>query len=129
MNKYFAIASFLGATAVMIGAFGAHALKEVISPEEIESIQTAVRYQMFHVIVLLFVNQHRGFSLKLKNLMSVFLVIGVFFFSGSIYAIYLLEVSAKSIWFVTPLGGLFLIFSWILMFYFFVKKSLKKKTE
>lgn len=129
MNKYFAIASFLGATAVMIGAFGAHALKEVISPEEIESIQTAVRYQMFHVIVLLFVNQHRGFSLKLKNLMSVFLIVGVLFFSGSIYAIYLLEVSAKSIWFVTPLGGLFLIFSWILMFYFFVKKSLKKKTE
>jgi uncharacterized membrane protein YgdD (TMEM256/DUF423 family) len=126
MNKNLSIASFLGITAVVLGAFAAHSLKERLSPEAMESITTGIRYQIYHVIVLLFVNTFSGFTDKFKNQVSLMFFLGILFFSGSIYAIYLLGVSAKSIWFITPLGGLLLIIGWLLMFIYFVKKSLNK---
>jgi uncharacterized membrane protein YgdD (TMEM256/DUF423 family) len=126
MNKNLSIASFLGLTAVILGAFAAHSLKESLSAEAMESMTTGIRYQIYHVIVLLFVNIYSGFSEKFKNQVSWLFFIGILFFSGSIYAIYMLGVSAKSIWFITPLGGLLLIIGWLLMFVFFLKKSLSK---
>lgn len=127
MNKNLSIASFLGITAVILGAFAAHSLKESLSAEAMESMTTGIRYQIYHVIVLLFVNTYQGFTDKLKNQVSLLFFLGILFFSGSIYAIYLLGVSAKSIWFITPLGGLLLILGWTLMFIFFLKKSFSKK--
>lgn len=126
MNKNLSIASFLGLTAVILGAFAAHSLKESLSAEAMESMTTGIRYQIYHVIVLLFVNTYQGFSEKLKNRISLFFFLGILFFSGSIYAIYMLGVSAKSIWFITPLGGLLLIVGWLLMLVFFLKKSFSK---
>ena len=127
MNKNLSIASFLGITAVILGAFAAHSLKESLSAEAMESMTTGIRYQIYHVIVLLFVNTYNGFSSTFKNRVSWLFFIGILFFSGSIYAIYMLGVSAKSIWFITPLGGLLLILGWLLMFIFFLRKSLSKK--
>jgi len=123
MNKNLAIASVLGFLAVTFGAFGAHALKESLSVEALNSFETAVRYQMYHVIVLLFVNSYRGFSEKAKNRISYFFFTGILFFSGSIYAIQIVKVPAKSIWFVTPLGGLLLIIGWALMSISFLKSN------
>jgi len=54
-NKNLAITSVLGLIAVILGAFGAHALKEKLGVDALKSFETAVRYQMYHVIVLLFV--------------------------------------------------------------------------
>ena len=58
MFKNLIIASFLGLGAIVLGAFGAHALKEILSIEELSSFETGVRYQMYHAIVLLFVNSY-----------------------------------------------------------------------
>jgi len=127
MNKNLSIASFLGITAVILGAFAAHSLKESLSTEAMESMTTGIRYQIYHVIVLLFVNTYHGFTDKFKNQVSLLFFLGILLFSGSIYAIYLLGVSAKSIWFITPLGGILLILGWTLMFIFFLKKSFSKK--
>lgn len=127
MYKNLTITSLLGTTAVILGAFGAHALKTKLSPEALQSFETAVRYQFLHVLLLLFVNTYKEFSSKQKNSISWFLIAGVLLFSGSIYAIYLLGVSVKSIWFVTPLGGLLLIIGWGLMCYQFIKKVIKKE--
>lgn len=127
MNKNLSIATFLGITAVILGAFAAHGLKESLSAEAMESMTTGIRYQIYHVIVLLFVNTYQDFTEKFKNQISLLFFMGILFFSGSIYTIYLLGVPAKTIWFVTPLGGLLLILGWLLMFVFFLKKSLKKK--
>lgn len=123
MNKYLAISAFLGAITIVLGAFGAHALKDILSANQLTSFETAVRYQMYHVIVLLFVNIYNGFSEKQKNTISTLFITGILFFSGSIYAI-TLGVSAKAIWFITPFGGLILILGWLLMgMYFFINNK------
>ncbi len=126
MYKNLTIIAFLGAVTIILGAFGAHALKESLTPEALKSFETAVRYQMYHVIVLLLVNFTDHISLNLKNKLTLIFISGIALFSGSIYLIYLLGVPVSSIWFVTPLGGFILIIGWILLFYEFLKKSIKK---
>ena len=79
------------------------------------------------VLLLLFVNMFAGFSEKQKRTISTFLIGGILLFSGSIYAIYLGGVPAKSIWFITPLGGVLLIVGWILLCLRFVEKVIKKE--
>jgi uncharacterized membrane protein YgdD (TMEM256/DUF423 family) len=126
MFKNFIITCFLGMLGIILGAFGAHALKEVLTSDELISFNTAVRYQMYHVIVLLFVNMYTGFSTKQKNTISWLFFSGIFFFSGSIYAIQLTELTATSIWFMTPIGGLFFILGWAFMLTGFLKKNEKE---
>ena len=126
MFKNFIITCFLGMLAIILGAFGAHALKELLSSEELSSFNTAVQYQMYHVIVLLFVNMYTGFSTKQKNTISWLFFFGIFFFSGSIYVIQLTEITAKSLRFITPIGGLFFILGWAFMCIRFLSKMRKK---
>ena len=123
MFKNLIITGFLGMFAIILGAFGAHALKEVLTSDQLLSFETAVRYQMYHVLVLLFVNTYEGFTTKQKNRISYLFFLGILFFSGSIYAIQSTSITAKSIWFITPLGGLFFIIGWLSMIMIFVKKS------
>jgi uncharacterized membrane protein YgdD (TMEM256/DUF423 family) len=127
MFKNLVITSFLGMSAIILGAFGAHALKDILTFEQLLSFETAVRYQMHHVIVLLFVNTFSGFSSFQKNVVSYFMFSGLACFSGSIYLIQLTNVTAKSIWFITPLGGVLLVAAWFFMIVFFTKKVLKNK--
>ncbi|MDX6747101.1 DUF423 domain-containing protein [Polaribacter sp. PL03] len=126
MFKNIIIACFFGMLAIILGAFGAHALKETLTTTQLLSFETAVRYQMYHVIVLLFVNTYSGFSSAKKNTISWLFIFGILFFSGSIYVIQLTEVSAKSIWFITPLGGLLFVLGWLFMIVYFIKKALSK---
>ena len=126
MFKNLIITCFLGLSAVILGAFGAHALKDSLAPEQLLSFETAVRYQMYHTIVLLFVNIYNGFSDKQKNTISYLFFLGILLFSGSIYLIQLTKITAKSIWFITPLGGLFFIIGWISMIIVFVNKFKKR---
>ncbi|WP_298366061.1 DUF423 domain-containing protein [uncultured Lutibacter sp.] len=122
MNKNLFVTAILGATTIILGAFGAHALQETLSLQELKSFETGVRYQMYHVLVLLFVNTFKNFTKKSKNVVSMLFFVGILFFSGSIYAI-TFGVDAKSIWFVTPLGGLILIVGWIFLAIEFLKKK------
>ncbi|MFT6064193.1 MAG: uncharacterized membrane protein YgdD (TMEM256/DUF423 family) [Paraglaciecola sp.] len=126
MFKNLIITCVFGASAIMLGAFGAHALKETLTVDQLQSFETAVRYQMYHVMVLLFLNTYEGFSIKQKKVISYLFFTGIIFFSGSIYLIQLTPITAKSIWFVTPLGGLFFMLGWILMTVIFFKKIKKK---
>ncbi len=122
-SKNLVITSILGAIAILLGAFGAHALKEKLGVDALKSFETGVRYQMYHVIVLLFVNTYIGFTSKTKNVISMLFITGIVLFSGSIYAITVLDVNPKSIWFITPLGGIFFTIGWIKMAISFLKKS------
>jgi len=127
MNKNLTITTLLGLTAIILGAFTTHSLREVLSIEEMNSLETGIRYQIYHVLVLLFVNTYADFSDRFKNRVSVLFFTGIVFFSGSIYSIYIFGVSAKSIWFVTPFGGLLLILGWLTIMIFFLKKVINKK--
>lgn len=112
MNKNLIITAVIGALTIILGAFGAHALEDSLSVNELKSFETGVRYQMFHVLALLFVNTYKGFNSKTKNIISLLFFTGILFFSGSIYAI-TLGVNAKNIWFITPIGGLLFIIGWL----------------
>ena len=122
MNKYLIVTALIGAITIVLGAFGTHALAEKLSVDALKSFETAVQYQMYHVIVLLFVNTYKGFSDKTKEYISLLFLFGIILFSGSIYLITIGSISAKSIWFITPLGGLLFIIGWIFMLISFTKK-------
>jgi uncharacterized membrane protein YgdD (TMEM256/DUF423 family) len=126
MFKNLIITGFLGMFAIVLGAFGAHALKELLTSDQLLSFETAVTYQMYHVLVLLFVNTFEGFTAKQKNRISYLFFLGILFFSGSIYVIQLTSITAKSIWFITPLGGLFFIIGWLSLIMIFVNKIRKQ---
>ncbi len=120
MKKYLVIAAFFGCTAIVLGAFGAHALKNILSESALTSFETGVKYQMYHALALLFVNSSTKISAKKIAQISAMFVLGVLLFSGSIYAISF-GIEAKSIWFITPLGGTILIIGWVLMLFNFLK--------
>jgi uncharacterized membrane protein YgdD (TMEM256/DUF423 family) len=121
MNKTLSIIAFLGAITIVLGAFGAHVIAEILTEKQLSSFETAVRYQMYHVIALLFVNTYSKFSIQTKNTINYLFLVGILFFSGSIYAISF-GIPAKYIWFITPLGGLLFILGWLKMSISFFKK-------
>jgi len=122
MNKNLSFTAILGFLAIVLGAFGAHALKAKIGLEQLKVFETGVRYQMYHVLVLLFVNSYSGFTKKIKNKISLFFFIGIFLFSGSLYLLSTEIISAKIIGPITPLGGLFFIIGWLYLAFQFLKK-------
>jgi uncharacterized membrane protein YgdD (TMEM256/DUF423 family) len=126
----------LGASAIVLGAFGAHAFKEVLDAASMESYKTAVNYQIYHAFFLLLLgslqansksaNRAQLTSHHTKNqpvngsIIYYLCVIGVLLFSGSIYFLLLnkhvvLIEQVKYIALITPVGGLLLILSWILL--------------
>lgn len=121
--KNLIFASILGLISVAMGAFGAHALKDILEPEALQSYETGVRYMMVHALVLLFLNNSTALEQKTKNTLSTLFIVGIVFFSGSIFAIQLKLVDASSIWFITPLGGLLLISGWFGMALAFFRKT------
>ena len=127
MKKKLTRIALLGAFAIILGAFGAHGLKEKVSPEALESYETGVKYLVYHVLLLLFVNTFSGFNNQVKKRLSLIFFIGLLFFSGSIFLISLGIVSAKSIWFITPFGGLLLIIGWLMMAYHFASAKEENK--
>lgn len=118
MNKRIIIfASVFGILAVILGAFGAHSLKKLISTDELGTWQTAVQYQFYHTFALLFLATFSRFKSRAINASSWFFTFGIILFSGSLYIL-----SAKSIlnienvsWIgpITPIGGLLFILGWI----------------
>ena len=123
-NKVLVLGSILGILAIVLGAFAAHGLEKLIDKEAIETFQTGVRYQMYHALLLLFVGSSNLITEKRKTYIYYLVIVGVIFFSGSIYGLSTNELSSfdfKSIGFITPIGGLLLIVSWMILLINFVK--------
>ena len=112
-------ASILGFLGVLLGAFAAHGLKAVVTAEQIVSFQTGVRYQFYHAFLLLFVGNTSYIYGVVKKRIYWLVVVGVVFFSGSIYVLsldeYVLGQNIKAIAFITPLGGLLLLSAWAML--------------
>ena len=119
MNKIIIItACILGMLSVIFGAFAAHGLGKLINVEAVETFKTGVQYQMYHALFLLLLGVIDKVSLKTKKLVFVLVLIGLIFFSGSIYGLSTNDLSSfdfKSIGFITPIGGLLLICAWIVL--------------
>ncbi|MDD4993295.1 MAG: DUF423 domain-containing protein [Paludibacter sp.] len=114
MKKVLTTAAISGMTAVMLGAFGAHALKKVISPEMLEVFKTGVQYQFYHTFALLAVGilMYFGESKALKWSANLFLT-GILLFSGSLYALTLTNIKMLGV--ITPFGGVAFIAGWVLL--------------
>ena len=124
-KKILSAAGFFGMTAIILGAFGAHALKKVLTIDQLTSFETGVKYQMYHALLLLFLGMNQQLAVKIKKLLFVLIVVGILFFSGSIYLLSttaITNVNFKSIGFITPVGGLFLIVAWAILMGHFLKK-------
>jgi len=128
MNKtIIGTAAILGFISIIFGAFGAHALKEILASEQLVSFETGVRYQMYHALFLFFVGIVNFLTEKQKKVIFTLTLIGVLLFSGSIYLLATQVISGINFKFlgpVTPIGGLLLILSWgLLTFYSFGQKT------
>ena len=125
LSKYFiSIAAFLAALTVTLGAFGAHALKAVLPPAALITYETAVRYQMYHVLALLITGILIGKAAsptgqKLLRRAGLFFLDGIVLFSGSLYFIvakpFLGIEGLPWIGILTPMGGLLWMIAWVLL--------------
>ncbi|MFT5242148.1 MAG: uncharacterized membrane protein YgdD (TMEM256/DUF423 family) [Glaciecola sp.] len=123
-KKILVLGTLFGLIAIILGAFGAHGLKSLISAEYIQTFETGVRYQMYHAFFLLFVGSFASISKKTKRAVFYLVLIGVFCFSGSIYGLSTNDLTGfdfKTIGFITPIGGLLLAISWVVVLINFLK--------
>ena len=119
-RKITSIAALMGMTAIILGAFGAHALKKYLSVEQLNAFETGVKYQMYHTLFLLFLGINSFINEKVKKTICQLVIFGVIFFSGSIYLLstkLITGIDFKFIGIVTPIGGTLLIGAWSILFW------------
>lgn len=113
-HLFFVFGAFFGLMAFMAGAFGSHALKSQLPPERLQIFEVAVRYQMYHALVLIALTAILNFySSSLLIVAGWFFVIGTIIFSGSLYL--LVWTSFKMFGAITPIGGVILFIGWLLL--------------
>ncbi len=127
MNKTILATGLLfGMLAVVLGAFGAHALKKALTPEALNTFETGVKYQMYHALFLLVLSVITIVPENTKKVVFYLIVIGMILFSFSIYLLAtnkLTGVDFRKIGFITPIGGTLLILGWgYLLFSLLFKK-------
>ncbi|WP_198659393.1 DUF423 domain-containing protein [Winogradskyella aurantiaca] len=127
MNKTMLITgTVLGILGICLGAFAAHGLEKLISEDAIKSFETGVRYQMYHAFFLVILGATKLVSYSWLKAIYIVILTGVIFFSGSIYGLSTNNLSSfdfKQIAFMTPIGGLLLIFGWIFLLVGIVKET------
>jgi uncharacterized membrane protein YgdD (TMEM256/DUF423 family) len=107
--------ALFGMLAIILGAFGAHALKKILSEDQLKSFETGVKYQMYHAIVLLILGFNQEFS---TSAMYWCFTLGIVLFSFSIYGLILSDAKGKKLRFlgpITPIGGLLFVAGWLMI--------------
>ena len=114
-------AAILGFLSVILGAFAAHALKELLSDYAVNIFETGVRYQFYHVFALLAAGiLYKEFPNQFIKWSGIFFIAGIILFSGSLYFLTYVKGTVmpgyKWIGPITPIGGLFFILGWLFLF-------------
>ena len=125
-KKIFLVASILGLIAVVLGAFAAHGLRDALVTTSLESFQTGVRYQMYHVFFLFVIGLIPQLQPQQKKRLFWLTIIGVVLFSVSIYLLSTNTLTPIDFGFlgpITPIGGLFLISAWVVLFCHLLKNK------
>lgn len=128
MKKLVIIGSLMSAFAVILGAFGAHTLKELISETELQTFEIGVKYHIIHSVAILIAAILYQISKNKKFITAGYLMFtGILLFSFSLYLLSIKNIigleSTKLIGPITPIGGLFLISAWLLIFWSATKLS------
>ncbi|MBD8500155.1 DUF423 domain-containing protein [Paenibacillus arenosi] len=117
LNRYIKIGSITAALAVGLGAFGAHVMKDMLTPERLATYETAVQYHIFHALALLIIallSERLPESNRTKVLWSARLItLGIVIFSGSLYV--LCFTGIKVLGAITPIGGIAFIAGWLML--------------
>jgi len=129
MERKFFISGFtFGLLGIVLGAFGTHGLKPILSPDSFISLETGIKYQIYHALLLLILGLLIKSGYQFSKWIFNLLIFGVILFSGSIYLLATNELTIfnfKAIALATPLGGSLLILAWAWLLVHFLK--LKKK--
>jgi len=115
-SPFITLGAALAFFAVAFGAFGAHALKDSLTPYSLGIYHTAVNYQMWHAIGLIIIGI--VYQLKPSSLLrkaAWFMLAGILAFSGSLYALSLSGI--KVLGAITPIGGVCFLIAWLLLAY------------
>ncbi|MBL4585792.1 MAG: DUF423 domain-containing protein [Flavobacteriales bacterium] len=127
MKNWISFAAILAAVTVILGAIGAHTLRNTLNEVQLNSFATGVRYQMWHIFaIIVTVVLSKQFNVNLKVSLWLF-AIGIVFFSGSIFLLSTIPVhgmeGVKAVGFATPIGGLILIAAWLSLAVQFIRKK------
>ena len=127
-KRFLSLGALLGMIAVSLGAFGAHGLKQIVSPGDVSVFQTGVQYQMYHTLALMLVGiVYDRLPSKWIVLAGYLFSLGVLFFSGSLYLITALKASERAVpaavGILTPLGGLLFIAGWLCFLFGLFKRN------
>ncbi len=111
----------LAIISIILGAFGAHAIKKSVEPDAFATFETGVRYQFYHTFAILVVGVlYRRMPGKLMEWAGILFLSGILLFSGSLYLLTYLNTTEnaglKGVGAITPLGGLCFIAGWICLF-------------
>lgn len=119
MNKQIIItAAVFGILAVVLGAFGAHGLRDKVSDADLENWKTAVNYQFYHTLALLFLASFTSLNKSMANASFICFSLGILLFSGSLYLLATRSLTgfpSKVLGPITPIGGLFFIGGWVFL--------------
>ena len=114
MRFFFILGAVLAALAVVFGAFGAHGLRARLSPQDLETFEVGVRYQMYHALGLIIVSWAIGhWEAWTAITAGWFFVAGIALFSGSLYVLVL--TGPRWLGAITPIGGVAFIVGWLLL--------------
>ena len=110
-NRFAAIGAFLGGLAVILGAFGAHAIKDRVSAGDLEIWRTGAHYHLVHAVALLALGLYD--KKGSYRVVCWLWIVGITIFGGSLYALVLTQMKAFGA--ITPIGGLCLIIGWLML--------------
>ena len=129
MNRFFiASGSALAALGVILGAFGAHALKSRLDAGQLQVFETGVKYQMYHALALILLGiLFQKFNAPTTVYSGYFFLAGIAFFCGSLYLLSTRSILGIESWKflgpITPFGGLCFIAGWVLLLLSVIKNK------
>lgn len=115
VNIFLFLGALNGFLSVALGAFGAHALEGILTPERMSTWETAVRYEMYHAFALVAVGllKMKFPTSKLLNWAGWLFFLGIVLFTGSLFIICLAGITTLGI--ITPMGGVSFLIGWLLL--------------
>lgn len=120
MNIFITTGAVFGALGIILGAFGAHALKKIFTEEQLKNFETGVKYQMYHALLLIVTGLHLDAFTEYARALYYCLTAGIVLFSFSIYGLCISSALNKKIRILgplTPVGGILLLCAWILIIF------------
>lgn len=124
-KRFLVLGTLLMGLAVCFGAFGAHGLKQIVTPERLAVFQTGVQYQFYHALGLCIVAFIAHIEpKKMVNIAGNLMLTGVLIFSFSLYLLVILDISWLGA--ITPIGGILMVISWLILCVSVFKTTIKE---